>query len=661
MAPDEPSPKKLMKLISSARKDFESLDFASAAELFTNALDQPAISDEQQFEALSMRAECYRRLANFSREADDLRELASLAEVQGALKIQAQAIDRLALSLLFKADYPGSEKIVNSLFELVKKVQDPAEKSELEVMAAFRYGQVLRTSHRYEESLVQLGKALHLAKQQGDDERKARSHWELGLAYWRMGRRDEARLELETSLEIFRRLGDVEGEADASLGLASVIQSPEKVRQFAEKALGLYRSIGLLERQHVVFNNLMVFYMGTANYNRALDYAEQALHLHRNLETATTHGFLLGNLVELYFQLGNSERSLEFAKESEDQILFFKDSLVQQNFGLNLGMALLSAGLFDEALATIQTSSLLAAETALPSEAAQLSWQAAAWLAKGQLEPALQCTSKAVEIFKKRGNAQVASDAETWWWRYRALVECRDPDELLDIEAWEALDNARKEMLIPLSEPHDAGLSRSYLGKTRSHRLLIPEWLHQAKRRGGSLEPLTNQLKTQTDISLQLERLLDVGVRMNASGEVEKLPGLIMDEILELTGAERAALMLIDADGERRPAAVHLPVPSLPVMLAPGQTDPGLIDEQSFLKEITPFLDQTARKRSGSLTFYPTNAVELEQRSALCIPMLFQNQLVGLVYADISGMYGRFNSIELRPADSARKSGCRRL
>jgi hypothetical protein len=59
-------------------------------------------------------------------------------------------------------------------------------------------------------------------------------------------------------------------------------------------------------------------------------------------------------------------------------------------------------------------------------------------------------------------------------------------------------------------------------------------------------------------------RLLKVGVRLNAQRDPQRLPRQIVDEVSELTGAERIALVLLDAEGKnarhRNPAALS-PLP----------------------------------------------------------------------------------------------------
>ena len=58
--------------------------------------------------------------------------------------------------------------------------------------------------------------------------------------------------------------------------------------------------------------------------------------------------------------------------------------------------------------------------------------------------------------------------------------------------------------------------------------------------------------------------------------------------------------------------------------------------------EIAPLLDEVVEKRAPILRYTPEGAAELGQLSQLCVPLIAQAKLVGLIYTDLSGIYGRF-------------------
>ena len=113
-----------------------------------------------------------------------------------------------------------------------------------------------------------------------------------------------------------------------------------------------------------------------------------------------------------------------------------------------------------------------------------------------------------------------------------------------------------------------------------------------------------------------------------------------MNEVVELTGAERTALVLMDAEGGRRVAAQISPVRMWELgpdgFLPPARTE-------IVLEEIAPLLDECERKGSPLLSYMPEGAAPFEQCSILVVPLVAVGKLVGLVYTELDGHFGRFH------------------
>ena len=69
-------------------------------------------------------------------------------------------------------------------------------------------------------------------------------------------------------------------------------------------------------------------------------------------------------------------------------------------------------------------------------------------------------------------------------------------------------------------------------------------------------------------------------------------------------------------------------------------------DAPTLLREITPALLEVRRTRAASLAHSPESADELDQRSRVIAPLIAQRELLGYLYADLDGAFGR-----LREAD----------
>jgi GAF domain-containing protein len=115
-------------------------------------------------------------------------------------------------------------------------------------------------------------------------------------------------------------------------------------------------------------------------------------------------------------------------------------------------------------------------------------------------------------------------------------------------------------------------------------------------------------------------------MRLNELHSVAELQEFLIDEVTELSGAERVLLVLEGADAPVIGGA----------LLPKGE------DADALLRTVTPWLDEAHRVRSVSLRHMPQGASALDQRSCLIAPLIAQQRLLGVLYLDIDGAFGRF-------------------
>jgi signal transduction histidine kinase len=133
-----------------------------------------------------------------------------------------------------------------------------------------------------------------------------------------------------------------------------------------------------------------------------------------------------------------------------------------------------------------------------------------------------------------------------------------------------------------------------------------------------------------------LERLGQAGVRFNAARSEAELSALAIDELAQLTGAERVLLALLgtppgappDAPAAFRFAGAHLPA---------GE------DAAALQRAVTPWLHQAVHSRAATLRHGPDGAAVADQRSCLVVPLALPQQVLGVLYADIEGHRGRLH------------------
>ena len=120
-----------------------------------------------------------------------------------------------------------------------------------------------------------------------------------------------------------------------------------------------------------------------------------------------------------------------------------------------------------------------------------------------------------------------------------------------------------------------------------------------------------------------------------------------MNEVVELSGADTARLYLVDESGGRKMAAEEaLPSPQPSPQRGEGEKPGGEGERQGGEEEARQLLEEVSRKRAALLRYFPERAPELEQRSLLGVPLMTQGKLVGLVYVELSGIYGRLSVLD---------------
>jgi GAF domain-containing protein/CheY-like chemotaxis protein len=174
----------------------------------------------------------------------------------------------------------------------------------------------------------------------------------------------------------------------------------------------------------------------------------------------------------------------------------------------------------------------------------------------------------------------------------------------------------------------DDGLRRNYFNKVAINRNIIQAWLEEAARRKQPPAALTDHLSSAGNVQDPFKRLIDIGVRLNALRDPAKLPDSILSEVVELNGAERAALFLAEAE----PAAILLP---------------GGESEVDFVKKVQPVLKKVSRTGQSVLHHMPEKAAALKQRSILCVPLIAAGKQVGAIYTELGASFGCFTRQDL--------------
>jgi GAF domain-containing protein len=173
-------------------------------------------------------------------------------------------------------------------------------------------------------------------------------------------------------------------------------------------------------------------------------------------------------------------------------------------------------------------------------------------------------------------------------------------------------------------------LFESFMGTTAKYGLHPSIKLHTARQNTQEEFELVRRdgRKAVTQLQ-QLQALARTSALITSSLEIDHVLGSVMDTIVELTGAERAYLMLHQEDAE-------------PTIRAARNWDRETIVEQDVqfshsvvqaaVEQGQPIITDNAQTdtRFGGMA----SIVAQQVRSILCIPLKIHGQLVGVLYAD---------------------------
>jgi hypothetical protein len=133
---------------------------------------------------------------------------------------------------------------------------------------------------------------------------------------------------------------------------------------------------------------------------------------------------------------------------------------------------------------------------------------------------------------------------EIWWVHARALTARGRADD-----AWAALEQAHALLLDNVRNVQDEVLRRNFLNKVAANRGIVQAWLREAAQRRLPAARRLAHLRIRSNLGEPFKRLVDTGTRLNELRSAAALQEFLIDEITELSGAERVLLVLEAADG----------------------------------------------------------------------------------------------------------------
>jgi PAS domain S-box-containing protein len=629
-------PPELLKLQTTADRARDRYENESAVDLYTRALalvpQGVASLTILEYELHMGRAACYERLGELDAHIADARAAEKLARQEGDDSRRVRALVALADRLGWRGQLDEALSAWQAGHEIADKVGAP----ELIAKVAVARARLASNATDY-RNLGELSQtALRLCRAAGDKAGEAESLTLVATAEQSAGETEQARLHVQEALAIFRRIGDRpnEGVALNMLGIASADHA--QARAYFEQALEVFTATGYRPRVLTVQNNLSLLYWRLGLYGKAQGYADAAVAQVRQFNSPA----VLSSFVETQARpLVDAGQFDEARRLLEEGIALSQSISSGVNEGWNrlgLGMLNLAEGKAKEARSQFETAvGLLEVGTSPGDQITALAWLGAADLAAGDCKAAHEHTAQAAFKLATAGaqNPEYPFQA-VWWWRYQVLCAKQSKAKRIQDEAWSCLNRAYETMMDSLATLSDEGLRRNCLNKVFINRQILLAWTREAAGHGIAVpEPQALEGNLQD----QLRRMMEISVRMNEQREPEALLEFIMDEAVELNGAERSLLVLLDAQEQ----------PDFRISRGVSAEE---ADEVRALA--TKMLARVSASRQAVLEEDDHSSSAPDQapgrwRSRMAAPLIARGQVIGMLYADNRAVFGPFRQADV--------------
>jgi len=595
---------------------------AKAIELATAGLGAARLALSERLDLLDLRAESYIAMGDVTRAAEDAETM--LAAARGARKpaFIAQALTRRAYVEIRNGRSRDAIPTAEAALQAARKSGLPA----LEAMALLRLGEAQFRQRANEQAVKTCTQAARMFKALGMAVYEGRARWGVSAARSGQGRVAEADRAAREALDLARRRSDLYGMGNA-LNMLTFHEADIAARKVVlQQALAAFEAAGYVERQAVITHNLGNLYHELGLERRARRLLSKAADAYRRAGAVGT-GLGTSN-----WMLAHTEHALGHLDAARMRLQ--EAAAIWEASGMSAGAAYRPAAYGQLALwendpatavALFEESVRLGAdsdEVALRINA--LIGASEAHLAAGDRAAALRASERATAIHRAHDLADIQgiSSTDLWWRHYDALRANGKT-----AAAQHALATAYRFLVERVSKLTDEGLRRNYFNKPDGHRKIVEATLAERKR---SDKRRPAHLAGRSTLQEPFERLVDTGLRMNELRSREELQEFLIDEATELSGAERVLLVLATDRG-----------PQLAGSLVPKDED-----ASRLLRDIVPTLENAVRTRAASLSHDPPGAPELAQRSRIVAPLVVRNEVVGHLYADIDGAYGRFHEAD---------------
>ena len=588
-----------------------SLHLSSADRLALHGLRVESLVALGQLPEAETEAAAMRRLA--TRDASDAARLSALC---------AQC-----LVWMRRGRFQAAEDAAHEAVDGARRTSD----RRMLMHALLRLGEARWRNHGDDGGVAAAEEAAAIAEALGDAAHQGQAHWVLSGAMQNLGNMAAAQSHAAQALTLARQAGDDLGVGNAhNIGAGASQDVAERLQSYQQADQAFARA-GYVERRVAAQANLASQYVFLGLYRRGWRQIEPLIDVCERMGAIHSGANQRLNMSSALIALGEFGHARRTLQEVERLLPELDDHLRIQRHFADGELALVendTTRALQHARAAVEGSASIAA---IDQQMGAFTMLGEALLAVGDAEGALRATTRSTEMHRSGGLATTDTmpEYQHWWIHHRALAANQRADD-----AWAALQQAYALLLENVRSVRDEGLRRNCLNKVKINRELVEAWLRGSVHRNLPEAERLAHLNLESHVGEPFKRLVDSGMRLNELRTAHELHDFLIDEVTELTGAERVLLVLDDGGGLRIAGS----------LLPKGENSTA--DAAALLEVVRPWLMEARRSRAVSLRHDPEDAKPVEQYSRLVAPLVAGRQVLGYVYADIRGAFGRFTEAD---------------
>ena len=588
------------------------------------ALAMPRVPVAERVALLDLRAESRMASGDLAAVAADAATMVELARRARKPALLAQALVRRAYVEIRSGNPKTALATAGGALVAARDGGDTKQQA----MALLRLGEAqfrLRDNERGARTCQQ---AARMFRALGEPRWEGQAMWGLSAARSAQGRGPDTDRAARAALALARRSGDAFGVGNALNMLTFYEADIAKRKDLLRQALAAFEAAGYVDRKAMIVHNLALVYHELGLYRRARRLLGQAADIY--LQTGA-----LGGLATTTWMLALTEHAMGHRAAARAH--------VEAAAALWVAAGGATAPIQrDVAFGVLATWEDAPAEALAPLEAAARALSGTdhvalemmantalceAHLALGNPAAALAAIEVAVARHREHGSKAIQGIDTVWvlWNHYDALRASGR-----HAAARRALAHAYRFVVAPIRAIRDEGLRRNCLAKDPDKRRIVLAVVAQRARDRAAAGRLPPHLTVRGNLREPFERLVEAGLRLNEIRSRTELHEFLIEEATEISGAERVLLVVDAPDGPRLAGA-----------LAPDGEDP-----EALLRDVAPELDRVRASRMALLDHVPARAAATAQRSRVIAPLVARNALVGVLYADIDGAFGRFHETD---------------